>query len=105
VHQPEESCADEAEADGVFVTILGKRWRLLKTRMSKKYYGHCDHPDAPNKTIKIHSGLSDQKELDVCLHEFLHAADWHRSEEFVDQVATDMARALWRMGWRKSESE
>lgn len=38
------------------------------------------------------------------LHEMRHAADWGQSEEFVSREAKDVARILWRLGWRPRES-
>lgn len=81
------------------ITILGKRWRLVFCRM--KDFGDCSDPAEPGRVIRIRKGLCEKTELETILHEALHAADWHRSEEFVDEVSTDIARVLWRLGWRK----
>lgn len=86
------------------VTILGKRYRLSFVRRRSDYLGTCDPPGTPGKTLKIVKGLDEAETLDVILHEILHAADWHRSEEWVDQVATDISKILWRLGYRRTEN-
>ena len=86
----------------MLVTICGKRWRL-RFQWMKKFAGHCDGPDVPNKQIIISTGMSEQKELDTIIHEAFHAADFNRREEHVNEFATDLARILWRLGWRKTK--
>ena len=86
----------------MLVTVLKKRWRLRFCRL-KDRYGDCDPPDQPGKEIRICTGLSEQKELEVLLHEMLHCADWQKSEEFVEHVADDITRVLTKLGWRKTK--
>lgn len=88
----------------MFVTILGKRWRLRFTPLKVKD-GSCDPPDGSAKEIVVESRLKGRGKLDVLIHEMLHAANWHLDEAFVAQCASDMARVLWRLGYRcESES-
>lgn len=82
------------------VNILGRRWRLRYCRLQKNY-GECDAPDKPNKEIRISSRIGGQHELEILLHEMLHAAGWHIDEEFVGRSAADMARVLYRLGYRR----
>lgn len=82
------------------VKILGKIWTLVFKRLSK-HDGYCDPPTQPNKQIQIDSRLKAQRLLTVTLHECLHAADWHKDEAWVEQVAEDLGRTLWRMGYRR----
>jgi hypothetical protein len=35
------------------------------------------------------------------LHEILHPADYDKTEEWVDELATDMAKILWKLGYRR----
>lgn len=91
------------------LTILGKQWRFSRRRL-KTHFGFVTGtgPDAPasshdmtNREIVVDSTLRGESELRFILHEFLHAADWHKSEEWVDQVSNDAARFLTRLGYRK----
>jgi len=49
--------------------------------------------------------MSDEETLDTTIHEMLHAADWRIDEAFITQFATDAAKALIQLGWRKQELE
>ena len=83
------------------VTILGTRYRVRFTWL-KHDDGDCDPPGAPGKEIRVCTGIGEKKTLEVLIHEALHAADWHKDEDWVKQVAADIARILWRLGYRKS---
>ena len=90
------------------VTILGKRWKFSRRKVRKTDgYAHGDGPDKPlsvdemrRREIVIGDHLSGERELDVIIHEVLHAADWHKDEHWVATVASDLARILWRLGYR-----
>lgn len=41
--------------------------------------------------------------LESVLHESLHACQWPASEERTEQTAHDIARFLWRLGWRHND--
>jgi len=51
--------------------------------------------------IRVRKDLEGEEELEVLLHEFMHAAYWDHDEEFVEEVAADLAKLLWRLGYRK----
>lgn len=83
------------------VQILGKFWNLrFAPNMAMR--GDCDPPTAPGKEIRISSRLRGEEKLEVVLHEVLHAGMWQLDEEFVARLATDAARALWRLGYRET---
>ena len=84
------------------VKILNRYWELRFARIQGKHWARCDPFDQPNKEIVIHHRLSPVHELEAVLHEAYHAAAWYQSEEFVEEVAHDLARILWRLGWRKT---
>lgn len=77
------------------VRFNGKNWEVMYTKrsdMPKKVWGSCH--DRKN-LIKVRTDLSTKNLLDTYIHEMLHAANFHTfSEEFVDQTATEIARAL-----------
>ena len=84
------------------IQVQGKYWNLKFVRInSEKQIGHCDSPELPNRTIKIDNRLKGEEKLEVIVHELLHAAGWHIDEEFVEQFGIDVARVLWRLGYRE----
>ncbi len=88
------------------ITICGKRWELkfLKRVDPANSLGLCEHPREYRKAICIKAGLEPREELDVLLHELTHAGAFDLLDEgYVDQWATDAAKILWRLGWRKTD--
>lgn len=86
------------------ITLNGKRWlfrRVAGLAKATKNIGECDAPSLPNKEIRIDDSLQDEKELEIILHECLHAVDWSKDESWVATTAEDVARALWKLGYRK----
>jgi hypothetical protein len=66
--------------------------------------GECDAPDMPGKEIRIRRGLRPERELDVLIHEMVHAALWDLDESAVEELATDITRALTRLGYQRGET-
>lgn len=94
------------EAAEMRIMVLGKWWNLkfvptLGTPGNPKW-GDCDHPTTRKKEIRILSRLRGRDKLDAIIHEMLHAADCHKTEDWVDTVATDIARELTRLGYSDS---
>lgn len=86
------------------ITILGKRWELkhVDARTMPTALGACEAPGSPHKEIRIRKNLHGKEHLDVCIHEMLHAADWSKDEnDWIAPVASDIASALWRLGYRR----
>ncbi len=83
--------------------IRGKRYRItrLSRHQSKKLDGTCDDPSTPNKAIETDPRLKGQVHLETVLHEALHAAYFDLSEEAIGDAARDIARLLWRLGYRQ----
>lgn len=84
------------------VTLGGKRYELRLVRLQNKF-GDVDSPTVPGKQIRIDSRLAGEKQLEILIHEALHALDWRADEFFIDRDARDLARLLWRFGYRKTE--
>lgn len=80
------------------ITIRGHRFqvrRRAKVHVNNvEVDGSCDPPDRKPRFILISDGLSPERELDVFIHEMLHAALWDLDETAVAETATDMARAI-----------
>jgi hypothetical protein len=85
--------------------LLGRVWRLLWVkRLGRNTAGECESPDTPKKVIRILKDLEPENELRLVLHECLHACAWWLDEEWIDSASRDLARVLWRLGWRKVEN-
>ena len=90
----------------MIVTILKKRWRFLRCKPFKDddTHGNCDPPDWKNKAIRVDKTLRGEAELETILHEMLHTAAWDLlSEQWVTDAGRDLAKALWRIGYRKED--
>jgi hypothetical protein len=63
--------------------------------------GMCDSPmqGLPNLVIALEKENT-MKFLETCIHEGLHACNYSTKEELVTQSAHDIARLLWRLGYR-----
>ena len=89
--------------DVVFVTRknLQGRKKAKANSLDEDDRGDCDHPGTKNKKIRIATDLPPMEELEVTIHEALHACDWYKDEEWVETVADDIARLLWKLGYRR----
>jgi len=89
------------------VTLRGKRFAFKKMKKidSVGSIGECDDPTNPGKAIKIHKSLKGFEELEVTIHEMLHGCFWDLDESVIDQVGVDISKALWRLGYRKTDGK
>ena len=87
------------------IKIRGKVWEVVyPTNMANR--GLCDAPETKGKKIRILAALRGEERLEVLIHEMLHAAAWHHLDEtFVTDCAADVARALWKIGYRPTEEK
>lgn len=87
--------------------ILGKTWLWRHTKLVGRAYGWTIWPNIDTKKrvfkILIDERLKGQKMLEVCVHEFTHAACPFLSEEHVTLQAKDLSHILWRLGYRLSK--
>lgn len=83
----------------VFKRTNGKRYRL---DIWEGFDGLCDPPDGRIiPAISLPKPLGDDKRsLELLIHEALHAINFDMTEEKVDAAATDVARLLWKVGYR-----
>jgi hypothetical protein len=86
----------------MIVQLMGKRWHLRFVPRLRAD-GQCDPPYMPFKEILIATRLSGKRELEVLLHEMLHACNWQFDEEHISQMASDIADVLWRLKYRRVE--
>ena len=82
------------------IRIRGKFWQFKREILSDAR-GTCDPPNAPGKSIVVDANLVGEEELEVVLHETLHSALWDLDEEAVTETAHDIARVLWKLGYRR----
>ena len=81
-------------------TFRGRRWWLRWKRFRLDQAGECEAPHVTGKTISIDPRLADLKLLETLIHEGIHACQWDLAEEAVHSTAADIARLLWRVGYR-----
>lgn len=90
------------------IRMLGRIWwlmRVSKKKLRRGTCGDCDPPNKPKKAIRLQEDLVPEEELRVLIHEFLHACAWWADEDWVHRSSTDIASALWRLGWRKGDED
>ena len=73
------------------VDVLGVKWAFVLERMPMLDRGECD---LENKTMRVYAHLPKKELLEVAIHEYLHAADWYKDEEWVDQAGKDLTELL-----------
>lgn len=88
------------------IDVLGKRYEVRYCSQFRKTRGDCDPPEAKGKQIRLATWLDDEQLLEVAIHEFKHADDWHKFDEgYVRRFAQDLQRFIWRLGYRRNATE
>ena len=87
-------------------TLRGKRYQIVRVRQplivdGMECDGTCEPRDLPRPKIRVVHGLNDERELDVFIHEMLHACFWDLDETPITEAATDIASVLFKLGYRK----
>lgn len=67
--------------------------------------GLCDSPKGNGSVLRVFADMDTRKGLETCIHEALHACFWAKTEDKVGQTAKDVARLLWRLGYRLEKSK
>lgn len=85
------------------ISLMGKRWELVFRRIPdrEEAHGYCEPPDRKRKRLVVDSRLEGEKRLEIVVHELLHAVFWYLDEDVVDQMAKDIAKVLWDLGYRE----
>lgn len=78
--------------------LRGRYWTITRGKLDKTQDGLCD---ASTRRITIRQSLTGERELDVLIHEMLHACHWDLDEQAITETASDIARVLTRLGYRK----
>lgn len=64
-------------------------------------FGSCDEPRPKMPTLWVDlDNMDEKKQLEILIHEALHACDFNKSEAMVTQTAKDISRFLWRLDYR-----
>jgi len=79
-------------------TFCGKKYNIT----IGEFDGLCDTFSKEREMI-IMADLKTRNGLETCIHEALHACDWNKEEILVAQTGKDIARFLWRLGYRLSD--
>ncbi len=88
----------------ITLKINNKIWkiRIVKsTEMSPYYLGECDDPKYAKPEIWVKRSQKPIDLMDTIIHEVLHAIRPELSEEAVLETATTVAKALWKLNYRK----
>lgn len=87
------------------IRLMNKVWKVVQdsTSLPKNWDGSCDPATKKAKSIHLRKGLHGERHLEVAVHEMLHACDDQKDEYAVATTAKDIARALWRLGYRRTQ--
>jgi len=77
--------------------LRGKYWSIVRGKLDSKLDGLCD---ANTRTITVRPSLTGERELEVLIHEMLHACHWDLDEIAITETSEDLARVLFRLGYR-----
>lgn len=83
---------------------LGGKWWTLRVNGNLKDYGRMNDPGrAAGRVIHLASWQSEEELLDTVLHELIHCCRPELEETTVTEMAREMARVAWRLGYRRVE--
>jgi hypothetical protein len=77
--------------------LRGRYWTLHRGNPGPGNDGLCE---PATKTITVRSTLRGEVELDTLIHEMLHACHWDLDEQAITETSEDLARVLFRLGYR-----
>ena len=107
--------------DKTTVAIHGQQWDVVPVRPSaltiyrkgqepERLHGDCIVPERPRsrlsrkeRRIRIDKTLDEKTLLETLIHEFLHAANPDKNEEWIEDPAEELTELLWKFGYRRSE--
>jgi len=77
-------------------TFNGRKYKITVDQLD----GMCDTYKKERELV-ILADLNTMAGLETATHEALHCCRWSASEDLVTMTAHDIARFLWRLGYRK----
>ena len=81
------------------------RGRYYTFRFGRAVPGAVGHYDPDRRELVVSPSLRGEQRLDTVIHELLHAALPDLDEDAVNTTASDIARLLWRLGYRDDTSK
>ena len=81
------------------IRLRDKYFRLDFERLPADADGLCDFH---GRSIKIRKSLRGERKIEVVIHELLHGCHWDLDEQAITETAEDLARVLYRRGYRKT---
>lgn len=87
-----------------FNDVIYRYLRSNKTKLD----GYCKGPhlEEEKRLIVVHKSLVGKKELEINIHEMLHACLFDLAdEEWIKNRGRELGDALWRLGYRKNDEE
>jgi len=82
------------------INLRGKRYTVRHCKLPRSVDGEFD---ADAKVLAVNERLTHRAHLDTVVHETLHACLPDAAEEAINETACDIARLLWRLGYRRCE--
>ena len=79
-------------------TFDGKKYEVIIQELDGLVSGRGDRVISVNRDPNTKIGL------ETIIHETLHSCSWSKSEKVVTRTACDIARFLWRLGYRYTQS-
>lgn len=67
---------------------------------NKAIEGYCDSPHGGKPGLHI-TDDGTCRGLETIIHEALHAENWAKTERVIARTANEIARLLWRLGYRR----
>jgi hypothetical protein len=84
------------------VRLGGKYWSLRFSPNLADYGNMVDPGHAAGRVLRIATWQSEEDRLDTTLHEAIHCCRQELDEKAVTDLANDLSRLLWRMGYRRT---
>jgi len=81
--------------------IRGQYWQIVWSKLPRSTLGLCDWASR-TITISTSKRVKGELELDTICHEILHAAMPDLGEDAIEETASDIARVLTKLGYRRS---
>ena len=88
------------------IPIRGVSFAIKWVKMRGKL-GECSSPRGAHPTIRLHPDLrdDDRQLMAIAAHEVLHAADWDKDEEAIDEMEDALVKVLYDvLGYRRTET-
>jgi hypothetical protein len=87
------------------VRLGGKYWTLRFSPNLHDFGDMVDPGRAAGRVLRVATWQSEEERLDTTLHEAIHACRQELDEKAVTDLANDLSRLLWRLGYRRQSSQ